>query len=207
MSTVVVRPGSREDAGDFGSLMVLSGPAYYRYVYGPDAAGVLAGVFVQGGNLFSFQHTLFAQERGEVLGMILGYGWEDQQAKEGLTMRLLFQSLGWRLPIYYWRIRRTETVLGLVQPGEFMAANLAVYPQARGKGVGKQLLRALEQRAREQGMERLVLDVLPENQGARELYQRLGFRVEGESPRVRMGSREVYYLRMALPLHQEESQP
>ncbi len=204
---MIVRPGSREDAGDFGSLMVLSGPAYYRYVYGPDAAGVLARLFIQTGNLFSFEQTLLAQERGQVLGMILGYSWEDQQTKGGLTMRLLFRSLGWRLPFHYRRIRRTETVLGLVQPQEYTAANLAVYPQARGKGVGKQLLRALEEKAQERGMRRLVLDVLPENQGARQLYQRLGFRMEGESPRVRVGAREVYYLRMALPLHQDEDLP
>lgn len=53
---------------------------------------------------------------------------------------------------------------------------LYVRPQARGKGLGSELLRAAAEHVREAGGETLALEVLESNGGARRLYDRLGFR-------------------------------
>lgn len=53
---------------------------------------------------------------------------------------------------------------------------LYVRPSARGRGVGTELLRAAAAHAQEQGAERLALEVLESNDGARRLYDRLGFK-------------------------------
>ena len=53
---------------------------------------------------------------------------------------------------------------------------LYVRPSARGKGLGTELLRAAAGFVRDQGAEMLALEVLESNEGARRLYERLGFR-------------------------------
>ena len=55
--------------------------------------------------------------------------------------------------------------------------DLAVIPDARGKGIGKRLLDAVEEKAKELGCAKLTLEVLEENP-AKRLYERFGFEVD-----------------------------
>jgi ribosomal protein S18 acetylase RimI-like enzyme len=52
---------------------------------------------------------------------------------------------------------------------------LYVKPEARGNGLGTELIRAAAEYARAQGAEMLALEVQERNAGARRLYERLGF--------------------------------
>lgn len=54
--------------------------------------------------------------------------------------------------------------------------NLAVRPDVRRRGVGRRLVRAVEEAARQSGAEALYLEVRESNEGARALYGELGFR-------------------------------
>jgi ribosomal protein S18 acetylase RimI-like enzyme len=60
-----------------------------------------------------------------------------------------------------------------------LVAGLAVDPGARRLGVGRALLEAAEQRARERGARKLSLHVLSTNAGAQRLYDEAGFEREG----------------------------
>lgn len=53
--------------------------------------------------------------------------------------------------------------------------DLAVLPQARGKGVGAELMQALEVYARAQGCCKITLEVLTGNVGAKALYAKQGY--------------------------------
>lgn len=59
---------------------------------------------------------------------------------------------------------------------------LAVACGARGRGIGRALLRAAFEEARRQGAMRITLRVLGHNQPARALYESEGFVVEGVLP-------------------------
>ncbi|MFI9340607.1 GNAT family N-acetyltransferase [Streptomyces sp. NPDC052773] len=59
---------------------------------------------------------------------------------------------------------------------------LAVAEEARGKGVGRALLRAAVEDARARGFRRITLRVLGHNAPARALYASEGFVVEGVQP-------------------------
>ncbi|KAE8146885.1 acyl-CoA N-acyltransferase [Aspergillus avenaceus] len=52
---------------------------------------------------------------------------------------------------------------------------LYVVPEARGMGLGKALMNAAIQRAKDLGYTEMRLDTLPSMQGAVQLYERLGF--------------------------------
>ncbi|MEI5100148.1 GNAT family N-acetyltransferase [Streptomyces sp. PmtG] len=57
-----------------------------------------------------------------------------------------------------------------------------VAEEARGKGVGRELMRAVVAEARRQGARRLTLRVLGHNKAARALYEAEGFATEGVLP-------------------------
>ncbi|MFJ3668308.1 GNAT family N-acetyltransferase [Streptomyces sp. NPDC090106] len=59
---------------------------------------------------------------------------------------------------------------------------LAVAPAARGTGVARALLRAVQDEARRRGARRITLRVLGHNTPARRLYESEGFVVEGVLP-------------------------
>ncbi|WP_136067562.1 GNAT family N-acetyltransferase [Modicisalibacter radicis] len=53
--------------------------------------------------------------------------------------------------------------------------SFCVHPEARGSGLGRRLLEALEGEALERGMQRLTLEVRADNRVAMGLYRRMGF--------------------------------
>ena len=60
--------------------------------------------------------------------------------------------------------------------------NVAVLPALRGQGIGTQLMRRVFDEARRLGATRATLEVRASNEGARRLYERLGFYVAGVRP-------------------------
>jgi len=73
---------------------------------------------------------------------------------------------------------------GWVNPGEYYLANMAVFPEFRRQGLGSLLLADAETRARQQGCNRLALDVEAENRDAVRLYERVGFVREAHDLRL-----------------------
>ena len=59
---------------------------------------------------------------------------------------------------------------------------IAVHPQHRGRGVGKELVRALVQHGMEGGCMGFTLEVRAGNRAARAMYESLGFRAQGKRP-------------------------
>lgn len=66
--------------------------------------------------------------------------------------------------------------------GEGELGNLAVHPEARGRGVAERLLGAVFETARERGAGALFLEVRTGNAAARALYEKHGFEVVGRRP-------------------------
>jgi ribosomal-protein-alanine N-acetyltransferase len=59
--------------------------------------------------------------------------------------------------------------------GEAQLANIAVHPDFRGRGLGKQMMIHLLENARAEGMEKMTLEVRTGNTAAHDLYLKLGF--------------------------------
>ncbi len=66
---------------------------------------------------------------------------------------------------------------------EIHVNNVAILPQFRGRGIGSALLRHVLAEGRRLGARRATLEVRASNDGARRLYERLGFYVAGIRPR------------------------
>lgn len=85
-----------------------------------------------------------------------------------------------------------------------MVTSVYVAPEARGRGIGRSLMKALIKAAgRWPEVEELRLAVVIENHGARQLYRSLGFKVYGIEPRaMKIGQKYVDEEHMYLLLDQ-----
>lgn len=82
-----------------------------------------------------------------------------------------------------------ERVVGYVifwlLPDEIDVHNLAVHPNHRRRGIGRSLLQAVIEEAKERGSSRITLEVRKSNEIAQSLYRSMGF--------VTRGLRKGYY--------------
>lgn len=119
------------------------------------------------GNQYSYENTLVYEDDKGIGGIIVGY--------DGGRLAEL------RAPVF----AHIEAQLGHsyqpgdeTGPGEFYLDSIAVSPASQGKGIGRQLIYAAEDRARTEGHTRTGLLVSDENPDAQRLYERLGYVVE-----------------------------
>jgi GNAT superfamily N-acetyltransferase len=65
------------------------------------------------------------------------------------------------------------------RPGELEVKNMAVLPSHQRRGVGRELITAAIERARDEGRARLIVATAAADTGNLRFYQRLGFRMSG----------------------------
>lgn len=116
--------------------------------------------------------SLAALSGQRVLG-VAGFRTPDRAFTSGIRPKLLHERLGLAGAI------RATVILALFErklsPGELLMDGIAVSPDARGRGVGTRLLEELKLFAAQEGFLTIRLDVIDTNEGARRLYERLGF--------------------------------
>ncbi len=167
---VTVRPARDSDRRTVGRLLVLGFPDKFAPVFGPDrerAAAILADLPPSG--------TVYVAEgAGEVVG----------------TFTLVLEE---RTPSPLWPILRRHLGFGaalrafvLLQlmgtshpdPHTALVEAVAVLPEWRGRGVGRQMMAEALALARRAGRQRVGLYVVEGNAPALRLYTSLGFRVQ-----------------------------
>ncbi len=86
-----------------------------------------------------------------------------------------------------WVLLEHQLVIGYglvsVAADEAHVLNVCIAPERQGRGLGRVLLRALVQLARDHGAVRAFLEVRPSNPGAIALYHSEGFNEIGRRPR------------------------
>ena len=109
------------------------------------------------------------ERRREVVGIALIYdGCEARRLDEPLEQAAILKS---GLSDY--------CIPAEAEPSEFYLDTVSVDPKCRGRGFGRDLIEASCEHARKLGHNRIGLLVDIENLGARRLYERLEFRVNG----------------------------
>jgi ribosomal protein S18 acetylase RimI-like enzyme len=105
-------------------------------------------------------------------GWALRLRWTDEELREH------FQDPGVHLLVAY----QGETPVGMaeveVEGDEASVAYIGVVPRARGQGIGRALLSEAAKLARKKGARLLRVRAHDHEKEARELYERLGFRLE-----------------------------
>ncbi len=181
---LIIRHAQSEDVSQAAYLMYLSGPAMALTLFGrpeSNAIRVWREIFTISGHLYSYTHTFVAERDRQVVGLLVGLDgktWKTAHhgmgKKIGLFKRLRIIRL-WHLP---------QTILAMIDltrtfrpflDEDYIIEMLAVLPEMRKQGIATRLIEFAVNQARSNGLKRLVLDVLAENEGARRFYERAGF--------------------------------
>lgn len=143
-----------------------------------EATRVLQALYQRSGNRFSGEYSTAATDAGRLVGILLSYPARDMPGLDGNMAKQL-------LPIYgvagFLRFVTRALPLAFVREayaGEYFINSLAVIPEMRGQGVGTRLLACAEEKARAAGCAACALSVAIDNDGARRLYERVGYHKE-----------------------------
>lgn len=120
---------------------------------------------------YGYKRAVVLEEDNEILGVAFGY-MEHEEAIIDLPLTDVFSRMG---------IDESEKMFHdkEASPEEWYLDSLAVRADQRGKGIGARLLEALPNFAKQQGADRIGLNVDKENPRAKKLYHRVGFETDG----------------------------
>lgn len=179
---IYIRPAKSDDAPAAAQLMYYAGPSYVLTFFGkPEskAIRVLRSMFRLPYHTTSYTYAFVAEDEGGVLGLLSGL---DSKSWRASKLASQMYTAIWFVVVTPWQIPRMigafydfARAFSPVSDEEYYVENLAVLPERRRQGIGKQLMEFAEKQAQAKGLKRMVLDVETENEGARRLYQRLGF--------------------------------
>ncbi len=129
------------------------------------------------GNSLSYDITIVAETDGDVVGLVSHYPGRRDGTRFVMTLLASIFALGpLRFTRVGWRARHFGAAIPHMPDDAYHVLALAVDPAMRGRGLGTKLLDHAHQLAREAGFAACSLQVVVENEGARRLYERLGYR-------------------------------
>ena len=184
---MLLRP-ARPESGEgllFARYIDQAAEGFFAFLLGPNSESITASAFMEPGHALSYEHVVFAEREGVVVGMSLAYtgaqhrGFSDEPLKRAAGRSALRMKLVRILLAPLWRI------LDTVPEGDFYLHGIAVEPEFRGVGVGSHIMDDVEARAQAAGSTRLSLDVAAKNTGPRKLYRRRGMIESSEWPSPR----------------------
>jgi len=200
MSEIVIKPaeGTPEEAEHFAELMRISAPEFFPDLLGKKFKKFFVRAFLEKGNLFSHKHVVFAKFGGRIAGMLLSYDWKAKNEEKGNTGWLMMKILGFdflrQLPAFISSISGS----GRLEKGGDYISNIAVYPDFRGRKIGKALMLKAEELARESKAKKLALDVEVDNEVAITVYKKLGYTIEREHE-IELEGKKYRFYRMVKP--------
>jgi ribosomal protein S18 acetylase RimI-like enzyme len=109
-------------------------------------------------SVFSYRNCTVAMADGRVIGMLVAFPMSVDPDYEEADPVLA----------PYSRLEEDDS---------YYVCGVAVYPQWRGRGIGQRFMALAEQHARERRLDKLSLIVFEQNEGAKRLYDRLGYQV------------------------------
>lgn len=186
---ITLRPAGEGDAEALAGLIV--------QLYNAEAPGVLRGPHA--GHLRLFQEMIGYEVASGTRGRYLAID-DGGQAVGTASVRIAGEPGGGLIPpgIVGMALRSvgpantlrmlssvlraalfTETPL---RAGEAYIYSVVVAEGLRGMGLGRQMMEQIEDEARHAGARAALLRVIVGNQGARRLYERLGYRVVSRTP-------------------------
>ena len=177
---------------DFTRLVMMTGKQFFEATFGKEVEQMLARLFVEDKNLFSHQCTWFGIIDRRIFGLIVAYSYDYARKHRLNTGKLMLKQIGF---FRLFSLIKIDRVLGKYSKGDFYLSNLAVYPQFRSMGLGKKFIEFSFHLARQNGCERIMLDVEKQNTVAKSLYYKMGFDKIKEGI-VKMGKRVFIFERM-----------
>ena len=172
----MIRPATKRDALHMAALADIAGHGLPAWVWsqasekGQSVIEVGRARAMRENADFSFRNGHMLEQDGEIAGMVLGYRQPDaMDPGDTSTIHEVFRALA---------------ELEAAAPGSWYVNIFGVFPEYRGRGLGRRLLRHAEDLAAATGTSRMSLIVDSGNDSARRLYERTGYREMAGRPMV-----------------------
>jgi len=166
----MIRQATSVDAPILSRLIIQAmGDLAAKFVNSSDplmAGGLFERFAALTANQYSYENALVWEDENGVCGMITGY--------DGACLHQLREPFFRHISRVY---KFDQLLEDETQPGEYYIDCLSVLPQSQGKGIARQLIKALVDHAAQLGHSAVGLLVHKSNAQAKKLYTRLGFKV------------------------------
>ncbi|MBK8211474.1 MAG: GNAT family N-acetyltransferase [Rhodospirillales bacterium] len=172
MTEAKIRPARREDSRTIAELFLISSDGLAAYIWSkvaePGETTLDAGArrYARDGVAFSYQNCVLADLDGTVAGMAHSFPMDADPAAQAEADPVL------------------RPYAELEDCGSLYLSGIALFPEHRGRGIGTQLMTAVDDRARALNRPRLSLICFERNEGAMRWYRRLGFEELARRPLV-----------------------
>lgn len=178
----MIRTPKDQERADCLKLLYQSGERMFSYFLvdqAPTIERTLDVLYSNPGTPFSKDNVLVKILDGRVCGMVLAMPSQMMIQRERTMVRYggtLLRTMGlFRMIRMLLRSGLSRQLRVLHDKEAYYISNIAVFENDRGKGIGWELLQAVEAMARHSGAKRLTLAVEFYNVGAKRLYERFGF--------------------------------
>lgn len=163
MASHIFRPASKADCAVIARLYGISSDGVADYIWtslaesGEDILDVGRRRYEREDTLFSYQNCTAVDVDGKVAGMLVAFPMHvDPDDSENDPVLAPYSMLE--------------------EDDSYYICGMALFPEYRGQGIGSELLALAEVHAEEKGFAKLSLIVFEQNDGARRLYERNGYR-------------------------------
>ncbi len=198
----VRRPESSESEA-VAELVLQSDCGLVPALFGDNARALLAHLQTAKANPYSHENTLVILDQnfpGAIVGSFVGSFARATRAAQLHTAVLLMKWYGLGFMARLLNLARAGKAMADLGPGDFYLSHIAIVPEMRGRGAGKELLLAGEKWAAAAGAHKMTLDVEEHNEHARAFYDRFGYHPVS-AVRIGLGSLGVFsFIRMAKAL-------
>ena len=183
-STISLRQAdaTRPEGRIFASYLDQAAEGFFQFLLGRHAEEIIARAFIEPGHDLSYQHVLFAEADGNIVGMLLGYPGEAHHHADPAVLKHAAGDWNLRYRVVSTLFAPMIRILDTLPRSDHYLQAIAVDSRLRGQGIGSRLLDRAEQMARNNGAQRLALDVSANNHDAIRLYQNRGFRIVSSWP-------------------------
>ncbi len=160
-----IRKATKDDAPLIAKVVAMAiGEEGVRHYCGDNHQSVLEEIASFENSQYSYKNTIVAEVDGMTAGAAVAYDGADLYKLRDVTLKHIFDRTG-----------KVHNIEDETDATEVYLDSIAVLPQYRGLGIGKQLLLALKEIASKEHGKNLGLLVDFENPDAERLYKSVGF--------------------------------
>jgi ribosomal protein S18 acetylase RimI-like enzyme len=170
MTQVSIRPARREDSKTIAELFLISSDGLAEYIWSkiaePGETPLQTGArrYAREGAAFSYENCILAELGGTVVGMAHSFAMDADPAAEAETDPVL------------------RPYAELEDYGSLYLSSIALFAEHRGRGIGTELMAAVDERARSMRRPSVSLICFERNERVMRLYRRIGFRELARRP-------------------------
>ena len=184
-----IRPAEKSDKEIFAELFMITDNDLMPRLFGRNIKQFVSKMFCAEDNYFSYKHVHFLEYKGQIAGMLLAFDHEDKMRERWNTIKLFMKFLRFGFLFQIVHMLKAEKVMAKTNENECYFSNLAVYPEYRGMGFGKELIDFLNKECQKKNYKAIVLETFVEKQNVIGLNQKFGYKILEYSPPLRLKDR------------------